>query len=348
MPKRITITDVARASGVSVGTVSRVLNARDGEIRISASTRQHVLKTAEELGYQRNVLATALRTERTNVIGAVVRNVQEPLLGKLIQEIQSAAHENGLDLLIGHAGYSLETAERQLRLMSSQLFDGLLIIGHMPGDDALFQQLLSQQTPFVAVTRGTQTITPLVNVDEALGTRMALDYLYDLGHRRIAFIGSLQMAGVAERLQAFEQFAHDRQLEIPTDYIRTGAIDRVAAIEAITPLVHLQPRPTAIFCAADTLAIGAMTGLNKMNLRVPADISVVGFDDINEGTSYFPALTTVHQPVDQMACEAVGLLQQMITENADRRALNQRRIILEPSLVIRESAAPPLTRESAP
>jgi LacI family transcriptional regulator len=259
----------------------------------------------------------------------------------LISELQNAAHQRGFDLLVGHAGYSLETAQRQLKLMSSQLFDGLLVMGHMPGDDALFRNLRNQQRSYVALARGTQTVTPLVNVDENAGTRIALEYLYSLGHRRVAFIGNQFMAGIAERLQAFQRFALEKGLSVPEDYICIGDINRSVAFEAVMPLMEAKLPPTAIFCAADTLALGAIAGLHKLGFRVPEDVSITGFDDIHEAADCFPPLTTVRQPIDSMAQEAIQLLMQFFESAEDRETLMDSRIVLEPSLIIRESCTRP-------
>jgi len=336
MAKRATIADVAKASGVSPGTVSRVLNSRTGDIPISEATQKQVRKAAQKLGYEPNVFAAALRTDRTGVIGVVVRNVNEPIFSMLLEQLQTHAHDEGLDLLVGNAGYSLETAERQIKLMSSRLFDGVIVMGHMPDDNRLFDQLTTKQIPFVTLARGTQTMTPLVNVDEAAGTLAGLEYLYQLGHRRIAFIGSLRMAGVEERLETYQDFVRTHDLPVDESYTRTTAFNRSGAIQEARQLANLIPRPTAVFCAADTLALGAIIGFQREGIQIPDDISIIGFDNMPEGREFLPNLTTISQPVQGMAREAMQLLMERINSKTDETLAN-RRVILRPELVVRES-----------
>ncbi len=334
---RVRIADVAREAGVSAGTVSRVLNPRDGGIKISEATRKLVLDAVERLGYQPNPFASALRTQQSGVIGAVVRDINDPFLGLMARQVQRAAHNCGVELLLGHAENDLYTVRRQLQFMRLW-FDGLLIIGDMPGDQAVFDDLRADETPFVAVACGSGAAAPLVNIDERCGTQLSLDYLHTLGHRRIAFLGTTDHAGTRERLLAFQQYVSDRGLYWDDGYLQPVPYTRRAAIAAMRTLLSLPTPPTAVLCTADLLALGAISGAQEMGWRVPEAVSVISFDDIEEAVDVFPALTTVRQPVGEMAEEAIQLLLRLIENPAAE--LRERRIIVEPKLMIRRSCAP--------
>ncbi|MEB2287661.1 MAG: LacI family DNA-binding transcriptional regulator [Anaerolineae bacterium] len=337
--KRVTIADVARAAGVSPGTVSRVINRRAGTVKISDATRHLVLETADRLGYSPNPFATALRTQRTGVIGAIVRDVGDPFLSMLLREIQHAARQEGVDVLFGHAEYDLQVVGRHLAFMHSHLFDGLLLLGDIQGDQAIIAELIKSNTPFVTVARGESTSFPLVNIDELAGTHLALDYLYGLDHRRIAFVGNLEHGGVSERLKFFRDFLHEKDLDACSAYIQTCANSRSAALQCAQQLLRLSAPPTAIFCATDLAALGVINGLLRAGWNVPAEMSVVGFDDIEGTADTSPALTTVRQPAGEMAERAVRLLMRLI-EGAPLDD-GEMRAVIQPKLIVRDSCAAP-------
>ncbi len=329
---RITIADVAKAAGVSAGTVSRVLNGRDREIKISPATQKNVLEAVEQLGYQPNLFASALRTQQSGIVGTIVRDINDPFLSLLARELQHAARAQGIELLLAHAENEARNVRRQLAFMRNW-FDGLLILGDMPDDSAIFDDLRASKTPFVAVACGTQAPAPLVNIDEVHGTKIALDYLMSIGHRRIGFIGNTDHNGTRERLGIFRQIAQVRDEYIqPTPYTRKGAI------ASTQRLLGLPEPPTAILCTADYLALGALSEAAHMGWRVPEALSILSFDDIEEAEDVFPALTTVRQPVGEMASAAIGLLLELIAGEGEDAA--ERRILVQPHLMIRRSCAP--------
>lgn len=337
--KKVTIADVAREAGVSSGTVSRVLNPPpDQSVKISEATRELVMNAVKRLGYQTNPFASALRSQRTGVIGAIIRDINDPFLSLMARELQHIAHSHGVELLMGHAEYDLETVRRQLNFMCNW-FDGLLLIGDMPGDQTVFEDLRKADMPYVAVACGTQGITPLVNIDEEYGTRMGLEYLYALGHRRIAFIGNTNHAGIRERWAAFERFVEEKSLVWHEGYLQSCAYTRVASIEAVHKLLSLPIPPTAILCTSDLQALGAVSGAWQIGWRVPEAVSIMGFDDIEEASDTFPALTTIRQPVRDMANEAMTLLMSLI-QDPSRNINNTDRIIVQPRLMVRRSCAP--------
>lgn len=330
----VTLADIAEAAQVSVGTVSRVLNRREGSIKISPATQERVLEIARRLGYEPNPFAAALKTQRTNVIGVIIRDIGDPFLSLLVRVLQTAANQAGFELLIGHSARDFATAQRQLNIMLTRWFDGLFLLGNVPGDEALLQALEQRHTPFVAVACGGRVAAPLVTVNDERGTELALHYLYERGHRRIAFLGDIVHAGVNDRLAFFQRFMQERSLW-REEYIYTQASTRGAAAAHVHHLFDLANPPTALFCASDVLAQGVFSGIWQRGRLVPEDLSVIGFDDIEESAELFPPLTTIKQPVEKIAQQALTLLQSLIKDPDG--AARQSHLIVEPELVVRHS-----------
>ncbi len=338
MKKRVTIVDVAKEAGVSPSTVSRVLNNRSGDLPISEATQKKVEKASRRLGYQASVFASALRTDRTDVIGAVIRDIRDPFLSLLVQEIQEVCYQAKKDLLIGHAKYDIQRAERLLRLMRTRLFDAVVLLGDMPGDNFIIDELIEYGTPFVTIARGTNAVTPSVNVDEKAGTTIALEYLLELGHRRIACIASKALAGVGERVEEYSRFIKKHDLPNYPEYIRTTQVNHANIYQALREIFNAPEKPTAIFCALDRVAVTAIDACRSMGLDVPKDVSIIGFDNIDDSAFTFPALTTIQQPTELMAQTAVNILIEFIEADEKVRAeLKSQRHILMPSLIIRDS-----------
>ena len=337
----VTLADIAEAAQVSVGTVSRVLNGREGSIKISQATKARVMEAAQRLGYQPNPFATALRTQRTGVLGVIIRDMGDPFLSELARALQQAAHKQGFELLIGHADYDPQTAQRQLTFMLNHWFDGLLLLGNIPGDSTLLAMVKQSRTPCVAVASGSETSVPLVALDEVRGASLSLEYLYQLGHRRIAFIGNVEHAGVSERLATFRQFVHHQELEwhdgYEQCYSRTPPGDATMRIRL---LLSLPSPPTAIFCASDVLALRAMSIAWQLGLHLPDQLSIVGFDDIEQAAESVPPLTTIRQPVSLMAQEAVSMLRELI--DGSPKDVRECRRIVQPELIVRASCSPVL------
>lgn len=336
---RVTISDVAREAGVSTGTVSRVLNHRHGDIPISDATKQQVLDAVERLGYQPNPFAAALRSQRTGAIGVIVRDIGDPFLSLMARKLQQVAHAKGIECLLGHAQYDLKTAGRQVSLMRSSWFDGVLLLGDMPGDQTIIDDLRQAGTPFVAVACGPQSETPFVNIDDAAGIEKGLDYLHGLGHRRIAFIGNLEHSGISERFKAFRHYIQDNSLFWIDDYLQPCPNTRRAAIHCIHHLLRLPQPPTAVFCATDLQALGAINGSWQFGCRVPEVISIIGFDDIEEAVDALPPLTTVRQPVGDMSERAIEVLTTLIEDSFVEEMKS--RVLIQPELIVRRSCSPP-------
>lgn len=349
------IRDIADAAGVSTSTVSRILNNKTDGVRIGDETRQRVSGIAQRMGYKPNPFASALRSNRSGIIGAVNLNPGGWFMGRLGMEVQLAAQKRGIELFVGTVNNRADNVEAQLNILQGQLFDGFLLLGDMPNYRDLARNLKDMNKPFVSVAAGIDIETPLVHTDERRGIKMILDYLTGLGHRKIAFMGSLAWPLVPERLQLFRDYLATKNIGVPDSYVSAmdffpyqpeafAAIERLhrVAIAHARSLLQQENPPTAIVCAADGFALGALKGATQLGLAVPHDVSVTSFDGTDGTFTCQPELTTLRRPMEKVANEAISLLMALI-DSPDDPAL-QRRILVEPELILRESCARPANR----
>ena len=353
MPRRsaVGIRDIAEAAGVSIGTVSKILNNKTDGVRIGDETRQRVIEIARQLGYQANPFASALRSNRTGIIGAVNLNPGGGFMGRLGMQVQFAAQQRGIELFVATVKSGAQGVETQLTILQGQLFDGFVLLGDMPNYRDLARKLKNLDKPFVSVAAGTDIETPMVHTDEARGIKMILDYLTGLGHRRIAFLGSPAWPLVAKRLQIFREYLSTKDIPVPENYVSTmdnhpyqpggvaalEQLHRVSILHSKTLLRQPKP-PTAIVCATDGFALGALKGATQLGLAVPQDVSLTSFDGTDGTFTCQPELTTLRRPIEKVAAEAIDMLLMLIDSPGDPTL--QKRILVEPELIVRESCAP--------
>lgn len=339
--RAVTMKDVARLAGVSQSTVSRVLNKATSAIPISLETRNRVLQVARELGYTPNPLARALRGRQTHLLGLIVREIADPFFAQLIAVISAAAKEKGYNLVLGHAQSSPAEALLLSTILDTRHCDGFIVLGDLRDDRAAFEELILKAGPrIISLCRGEPVgHVPTINVDNRRGVFLALEYLTGLGHRQIAFIDGGWLGDIQERLQAYRAFMEQHELTVPAEYIQTETNDASGGYHAMKALLTLLEPPTAILASDDVMAIGALKAASDMGYRVPADVSVIGFDDIEAATYTIPALTTVRQPIEEMGRKALSLLTDIVEGRLSADDVPVIRI--EPKLVIRDSCAPP-------
>lgn len=331
--KTITIRDVAQAAGVSVTTVSRVLNNKDD---VAPDTCRRVQDVIARLGYTSSLAARSMRSRKTGVIGVIVPDLEDPFCIQVVKGIHHAIVALDYDLIAYTSG-TIKTNSRAQReqhyvsLLNGSITDGLIMV--TPAATTF-----STAAPVVAIDPNRHCPECLtITATNYAGAQTAVQHLLDLGHRRIGFIGGrpdLQCA--QERLQGYQ--AALRQADIPLDpmLIAIGDFSRTAGQACARRLLSLREPPTAIFAANDQSAIGAVEAARQMGLRVPDDLSVVGFDNIPEAAHFNPALTTVDQFIDKMGFMAtemlIGLIQGKALDIAVYRMPTQ--------LVIRDSCRP--------
>ncbi|WP_407341593.1 LacI family DNA-binding transcriptional regulator [Pengzhenrongella phosphoraccumulans] len=331
MTRRATITDVALAAGVSVSTVSKVINGRYG---IAVGTALRVQTVVKELAYEPSLVARSLRSHRTHVIGILVAEF-EPFSAEILKGTAAALADTDYELL-AYTGSRQSTGpgweRRSLSRLSGTLIDGAIMVTPTVVD-------ADAGVPLVSIDpHAGPAGLPTVDADSLGGAVLATRHLIELGHRRIAFLaGRADLESSILREAGFRQAHAEAGLEVDPDLIRIGAYRRDAARSPAIALLSLPDRPTAVFAANDQSAMGTMDVAREMGLDVPGDLSVVGFDDIPESIRTSPALTTVHQPLQTMGAAGITMLIALM----DGAPVEQTHVRLPTSLVVRGSTAPP-------
>jgi DNA-binding LacI/PurR family transcriptional regulator len=324
---------------VSITTVSRILNGRESGVPIRDETRQRVLAVAAELGYRPNLLARGLRGSRSSLLGVIARDVSDPFHIQILRGINEAARAGGYRLFLGHVDYRPDVALSYSSMFESSHADGIIVIGDLEGGENTLEQLAGHHRNVVGVTdRTTRRQVPGVYGDSVLGTRIAMEHLWELGHRAIACVSDTRTYDGRLRIERYEQFmrehgAADRLNVQVTDPDPEPSLELGRRMFASWP----DPAsPTAIFATSDTIALGLMQAAYEATIRIPDDISMVGFDDIDVAAFTIPPLTTVSQDGVTMGRASAELLFDMIASGQHRSAVED--VVLAPHLVVRRSA----------
>ncbi|MBN3856337.1 LacI family transcriptional regulator [Paraburkholderia sp. Ac-20340] len=327
-----TLADVAQRAGVSQMTASRALNGRPG---VSRETRDEVMRIAADIGYVVNRTAQKLSGGRNGIIGIMTPALDTEFSNELILGASRAARAAGCEVLVYTVSDDTHSHQELIKLVR-QFSDGLLVI--LPRETLGLDALAAAHVPVVVIDqRGTLNRFPSVSVDNYGGACMAVEHLIALGHTRIAFLGGDEsIEGLRDRQRGYHDtlarhgLARDAALAVSSDPSKT------TVFEAASGLLKLPDPPSAIFAANDQSAFGAIAAVREAGLRVPDDISVVGFDDIPMSAQFHPALTTVRQPFQQMSSSAVNAL---LAQIAGNDAVAQR-TTFPAELVVRHSTAP--------
>lgn len=332
----VTMRQLAEVAGVSQTTVSRVLNGVEGSIRIPTATRERVLQAARDLGYRPNPFARGLRGSRTGTIGLVVREAFDPFFSHLTAMITSEARKHNYSVVMGAAEGRVQTASRLTWALDTQHCDGILLLGDLRDEPNVLADVNAQGRPLLALcVGGRMGDVPTLNTDNLYGAALAMEHLWSLDHRKIAMLYAW-VGDHAQRLEGYLNFMRDKSQNFPAEYIQPTTHDAKGGYLAARKLLSSEKRPTAIFASNDMLAIGALKAAYDLGIHVPTDVSLVGFDDTPFAEFVAPALTTVHQPVAEMAELAVQDLLRTVTD-FDYKPPAFR--ALQPTLVVRQSTA---------
>jgi len=309
---RPTLDDVARAAGVSTATVSRCLNTPD---RVIAATRERVMKAVDALGYTPDFGGRALASRRTNTVGAIIPTMDNAIFARGLQAFQETLSKCGKTLLVASSGYDPQREREQMEVMASRGVDGLLLIGSARPESSR-EFLRRRGIPFVAAWNLGGAEGCFVGFDNRAAAASLTERVIARGHRRLAMISGIshmndraadRIAGVLAAAAA----AGIARSELPVIESGYGFDD---AAKAFAELMAQTPRPTAVLCGNDVLAVGAMQKARELGLRVPEDVSITGFDDIDLASVVTPKLTTVEVPHQRMGEAAAGMLIKLINK----------------------------------
>jgi LacI family transcriptional regulator len=335
----VSVRDVAAAASVSVGTVSNVLNRPD---KVAPDTVARVLAAIDELGFVRNDAARQLRAGRSRSIGLVVLDVRNPFFTDVARGAEDRAAEEGMTILLGNSDENAERERAYLDLFEEQRVHGVLI-SPLGDDETRLQRLRGRDTPVVLVDRVSQDRRlSSVAVDDIVGGELAVRHLIETGRRRIAFVGGpTSIRQVADRLEGARR-AVDAEPDATLEVVSTESLtvlDGRAAGEAIRERGSGE-RPDAVFAANDLLAMGVLQAFNMLgSVRVPDDIALIGYDDIDFASAAVVPLSSIRQPASLIGYTAVDLL---LKEAASGSGSSPEQVVFQPELVVRES-----TRRSA-
>ncbi|MDR6548994.1 LacI family DNA-binding transcriptional regulator [Paenibacillus qinlingensis] len=334
---KATIYDVAREAGVSIAAVSQVMN---GKGKISEERRAEILKVMEKLNYQPSVIASALTGKKTYTLGLLVPDISNPFFAEIARAVEDQGHNLGYSLVICSTDNKDERVERYLSLLQQKSVDGM-IIGTGMDNKEMLTPLMERSIPVVMIAREMPDLAVhTVVVDDFVGGKLAAEHLLKLGHVNMAILAEhTKVTSSRERVRGFMSTLTEAGIQLPEERVRncryTVEDGKRQAIELLEK--SAAARPTALFCCNDMLAIGALQAAKQLKLRVPEDISVIGFDNTILASVTDPPLTTIAQPIEPMGKHVVDLL---ILE-LKKKSQAKQRVVMRPELIIRQSTTVP-------
>lgn len=328
--EKVTIKDIAREAGVSITTVSRVLNNK--EEGMSKETREKVLRVIEKVNYQPNQLARSLVTKRSKMLGLIVPNISNPFFPELCRGAEDEANKSNYSLIICNSDDQSEKEENYLRLLKEQQVDGILLSSKDQLSQTSKIQLQDSKTPFIIFDRGEESNQhPGVFLDNEKGGYLAGQHLIQLGHTQIACLtGPTNINNSQKRLAGFQRALKEASIELPESFILTGDFQMDTAYRIAKEFLP-NNTVTAIFASNDLMACGIYQAAHEIGIQIPEQLSIIGFDDIPLITALIPKLTTVRQNTYEMGRKAIELLINEIEHKPSEG------VIFEPTLVVRES-----------
>jgi LacI family transcriptional regulator len=329
-----TISDVAKAAGVSTATVSRVLS---GGSHVSDKTRRQVEKAANELGYTGNAMARALRSKHSGIIGMIVPSISNPFFTALVESVEHELHSVGKTLFLCDSQGSVELEAQRLKSLQQSHVDGIIISPCHGIESAVAINAVPLTTPVVQLDQFVLgTATDWVGVDDARAMEMLVAHLAEQGVKSAVFVSSASTnSSTKARLDGFLDVAARYQIEVRPEDIMLGRFSVDWGEEAGSALAQRDHLPDAIVCGADIVAFGIIRAFNVAGIAIPGRVKLTGFDDVSYASIVTPTLTTVRQPTRLLAAEAVRIL-----SHGPRGETNAfAKVAFAPELVVRESTA---------
>lgn len=325
--------EVARRAGVSVTTVSHIINSTRF---VSPELTERVLAAIDDLDYRPYGLARSLRTKQSKTVGVLIPDNTNPYFAEMTRLLEDSFFLHDYNVIICNTEQSPEKELTYLRLLNDKAVDGVVFVS-TGGDSEAIALLRRQNTPCILIDRDIDEVgLDRIVSDNDLGGYTATRHLIELGHRRIATVsGPEGLASTGDRLSGYSRAMHEEGLE---SEVVAGDFQVGSGYHAYRRLMERENPPTAVFAANDLMALGVLHGAAEAGVRVPQELSVVGFDDIRLASYAVPALTTVRQPKHEIVNQTVRRMLYLLRGSGEGE---KQRITLEPRLVIRSSTAPP-------
>lgn len=326
----VTIKDIAVEAGVSVSTVSRILNNKPD---VSAKTRQNVKQVIDKLNYNPNNIARGLVLRKTYTIGLIIPDISNPFFPEVARGVEDNAKEFGYSVIFCNTDNDKQREKEAIKLLRSKQVDGIILSLSVSNKNRL-DKLSEEGFPTVQIDRKVPgSSLPAVTIDNVLSAYNATKHLVGSGHSRLAHItGNLETTTGCDRLEGFQQVLRAYNLPQRKVWIREGDYSKKSGYEQMKYMLSQQERPTAVFAANDLMAIGAYAAAFDSGLRIPEDISIVGHDDIDVSSIIRPELTTISQPKYELGQKAFEVLLNVI-EGSN----NEQDTVLPTELILRKS-----------
>jgi len=328
----ITLDDIAKVSGFSKSTVSRVL--RNGP-NVKPSTKKKVEEVAQRLGYIPNIVARSLRSKKTTTIGVVIADICNPFFSSVVRGIEDTAREKGYSIILCNTDEKYEREKEALNILIQKRVDGLLISPVQKKFDDLLE-LKRQKIPFILIGRH---FTPIemdhVITDDVKGAFMATEYLIKKGHKKILFINGPSYTSCAiERMMGYKKALIENNIKLNAKLLKEGALRMEDGYRTIKKAISSKLDFTAVFAFSDLVAFGVIKALKEKGYKIPDNIAVLGYDNIDFGFSAEVPLTTVHIPKYELGSTGMELLYERIDKKLDE----PQKVVLNTKLIIRDSA----------
>jgi LacI family transcriptional regulator len=331
---------IAKIAGVSLGTVSHVLN---GSASVREPLRKRVMDAVDSLGYQPNQLARGLRRDKTNMIGMIIPDITNPFFPAVVRGAEDVAFANGYRLILCNTDNDHSKELFHLNVLRTYLPSGLIVIPSNFSDlTAQAESYRKAGTAVVCVDRLPRDWNgDSVTSDNESGAYEAISYVIRQKHRQLAMImGPKHLTNSQDRLKGFRRALHKAKIHIGPEYIQESSYDQHAGYSKTMLLLRMIPRPTAIFAGNDLIALGALLAFREARIRCPEDISLIGFDNLDLAEMTSPTLSSVSQPGYQMGTTAAGILIDRVRGDDGP----PKHVVLDTALKIRGSVAPPPRR----
>ena len=334
--KRTSISDIAKELNLAVSTVSRALSDHS---RISEATRKRVWKLAEQLNYQPNHLAAALRKGRSNTLGVIVPHIDGHFFALVMKGVEAVANKAGYNVMLCQSNEDYVHEQKNIETLINAQVDGILVsLARTTRDFKHFEKVRKRDIPLVFFDRILEGVdVSAVVLDDYQGGYQSVKHLLDQGCRRIAHFGGPQHLNIYKnRYAGYCQALHDHNIPFEKDLVVFGDMTLEDGIRGMKQLLNLPQRPDAVFSASDFSIVGALQVLKERKLRIPFDMALSGFSNETFTSLTEPQLTSVDQHCEEMGGAAVRLLLEMVQERT--RQLSPRKIVLQPQLLPRESS----------
>jgi len=334
MKKEVTLKEVAKYAKVSTMTVSRVIHNKNV---VSPRLRKRVERAIKELNYIPNEWAQSFRSKNSRVVGLIVRDITNPYYSHFVRVIENEVKKHDLSLLLYDSGEKFELEKEAINLFLRKRVEGIIIV---PFEEGIvpthIENLKTRGIPFVILGKLPSAKTDCVTFQDVKASYLATKYLIELGHKDIVHIrGPHNVVAIKSREEGFRKALEESGIPFRKNCVVEGGSLRKHGYEAVQQLLKKRKPPTAIFTFNDLLAIGAMRALREKGLKIPDDVSIVGFDDIEDSSYTEPPLTTIRQPIDKMAEAAIDLLLDKIQGKRSKKEFGE--VSFEPFLIERKS-----------